>query len=1398
MKSLQSQNMLRFSIASLILTGVLVNGTYFRQIGERPKRDLDFPKLFPPQEEVIIEENDTWKVSCENLEPIEWILPFESQLAKARVSITDGELHNSRLTYVSHLELSRSNHRDTGYFSCQSRKSDPVSSKDVSARNASIYLYVKSKGNLFVNREEHLYVHVHENEETVIPCRPTDPSIQVQIIRDEREDITNELSSKSLKFDPRRGLIIQKGQEFHTGGITCIATRGDQSEQKPAFLNFIPKLEKLHPPTLTASTGRVLLGSSFQLNCHITNHQNLLPIELTLNLPRETNADETLDRFQIFVNKTSTVDGILTPRKFEKTLIIKSVRESDVGTYYCFAKQGGLSASTSYNLTEVYAKNKDFIGEPVFHGNNIITIYSTRMVQWVFTLETSPEPKFTWFDPKGHQIDHERLEKYNMIANEKNHEVKLQIDPATLEDTGLYNFVIQVGGKTGEHNDVGLFTEKTIQFELHFVQKPTVVIDVVGSRGEEDELFSYNKTYNITCQTLGYPIDQTTLKWTFQKCETKKKCDPSRSIDKGVVVPSDNNNGSIHYLYNSTIKHLANETGKFSCEVCLKPDYDSKKCGKNTTSFFLSEFSSGFMVEEPITSFTEGDDINLACAGSKYQFQKVLWERRKSDNWFPLDSPTVLSNFSHFSNLSITDLQHADEGEYRCTGIGLLSNISRQSKTIHIKVLSLEAPTLKKGNNMNGTEIILQPSDSYQLNCTLDGRPEPQMRWFKGQGAQALPSDQEITFDNLTNLNKHFTNNNQTLVIKYATSRDSGWYHCQGTNRAGSYSGSININVAQEASLSKSIWIPICALIVLLIGIIACLTWKVKVYNRKFRELDKAELKQFHEGDPSKINGNLNLADQVDLLPYDHRYEFPKDQLHLGKQIGSGAYGRVLKAKAIGIVPWESTTVVAVKTIKPHADIMHFRSLMMELKVLAHLGKHLNILNLLGACTQNLGRRELYLIVEYCRYGSILSYLHSHKTHFINQVDQETLEINFEIGRDLIDTFEKDLVQIRDEEELSVAYHRRRTTSEFSTGGDNGAQIVWNNELETNRDPSNPQQGIRYVQDPAFRGRIARTKSNHSDYNDGLDRQVNTDMTTLTNFSRDSGRQNSRISRRSQSSQRRNTRQNSFFEDGAHLRPLCTKDLLSWAYQVANGMDYLAQRNVLHGDLACRNILLAANNVVKICDFGLAKKMYKDNNYVKTSNVPMPVKWMAVESLTEYVFSIQSDIWSFGIVLWEMFTLGKTPYPGVEGGEHFSNMLSGGYRMERPDFCPQIVYELMVQCWDLVPGNRPPFHLLIQAFSRLLDEAERNHYLQLDQNFQLQMGKAPISNPLTVDNKAYLDLFRAPTFEHQTKPSAELEPNEEDGYLLPNRFVSHSEQKISEDEDNYLLANSVKLRETTD
>ena len=209
--------------------------------------------------------------------------------------------------------------------------------------------------------------------------------------------------------------------------------------------------------------------------------------------------------------------------------------------------------------------------------------------------------------------------------------------------------------------------------------------------------------------------------------------------------------------------------------------------------------------------------------------------------------------------------------------------------------------------------------------------------------------------------------------------------------------------------------------------------------------------------------------------------------------------------------------------------------------------------------------------------------------------------------------------------------------------------------------------------------------------------------------------------------------------DTETIRPIATKDLLCWAYQIAKGMEYLASQRVMHGDLACRNVLLADNNVIKICDFGLAKDIYKTDTYRKKTDGPLPVKWMAIESLQDRIFSTQSDVWSFGIVLWEIFSLGHTPYPGMVPNETFYNRLLDGYRMDKPSLCPNSIYSTMLKCWNGKPEKRPSFNKLVEDFEKYVEEGDQSQYFERHKKFEDEWHK-PI--PMQAPKPSLVDMVK--------------------------------------------------------
>ncbi|CAK9299225.1 unnamed protein product [Gordionus sp. m RMFG-2023] len=169
------------------------------------------------------------------------------------------------------------------------------------------------------------------------------------------------------------------------------------------------------------------------------------------------------------------------------------------------------------------------------------------------------------------------------------------------------------------------------------------------------------------------------------------------------------------------------------------------------------------------------------------------------------------------------------------------------------------------------------------------------------------------------------------------------------------------------------------------------------------------------------------------------------------------------------------------------------------------------------------------------------------------------------------------------------------------------------------------------------------------------------------------------------------------------------KDIMSFTHQIATGMEFLASKRMIHRDLAARNILVCLNKVVKISDFGLARDIYDKTTYLKQSNGKVPIKWMAPESLIHNVYTSLSDVWSFGILLWEIITLGATPYPGIEYA-NLANRLLGGYRMLKPIQCPDYLYEIMLNCWQLDPQARPEFSKLRNSIEDIITAYSNQEY----------------------------------------------------------------------------------------
>ncbi|XP_060867787.1 vascular endothelial growth factor receptor 1 isoform X2 [Metopolophium dirhodum] len=1179
-------------------------------------------RIWPDVPELTLTSGADLTLKCTGDVPVKWNqYQYDPSLLIERnssIDISQGLANNS---YISLLSLSRASYLDTGYYFCDLF----TEVAGVDEHNAAIYLYVQHDTHLLAIPENLVLLSQDEFGNVIIPCRPTSPDINVTLIKDE-EEIT-----ENLEYDPKIGFTLRSPSVQDSGVYYCEAMRNNSNELRELTIYINPKVHKVVMPYINSSdahTGHLIIGQNLTLNCSVS-----MDLGISFTLHWKVPNEQKLQAGHVLIGKENVYNGLklgVGNCVGSRLLSIQNVTPEDEGDYVCeVTVHSGHKNNATYKL-KTFTPDMTYLSLSVQGNVYVITRRArTRQVQWIIQVSAYPKPSLVWRDPSGKELGM-NPEKIS-VENDKSTS-KLVIKNLELFDSGTYELVAD--------NDAHV---KQITVTLLVEDKP--LVQIINSSNSK-VFHELGKMYSVECYLGGYPLPE--VDWAFKKCPNYPECEESFThIPRSMYKET----GFKETFLISSVNITAIETGILFCNATNEfgnSNYNS--------TFFVTDVSNGLAITGP-TIVVDGDDITIECGASKYMYNEYIkWIFRDlNDKEHPvnIDKNVILTNnktaLSYRSYLMIKNITNKFDGEYLCIVPELQEN---NSATILYSVLVQESKLPAILDSPNSSISIVKTGNSTQFRCYIkEGMPPPTVTWFKnGQVLKVNKNDSRL----------ELRDKNQTYVVKFAALEDEGNYVCNVSNKVGSAISTYKL-IIKDKPLEHEHFslIAFCSVLTILLGVLMiCCAVHLKREKKLKKELALAGLLHFENGAVESWNPDLGIEEQAELLPYDKRWEFPRDKLKLGKQLGSGAFGVVFKADAIGIIDKDTTTTVAVKMIKPNTDPSYIKALASELKIMIHLGRHLNVVNLLGAYTGNINKRELMVIVEYCRFGNIHQYMLKQRDCFVDQVSTDGyLDYNIK----------------------SIS--------------------------------KNPY----YVNVP--------NKTNLSEKCDDSSTQIGSDGYLVPDEVEPEWRSNYRGDYKN-----------------LIVKPSCTHDLICWSFQVARGMEYLASRKILHGDLATRNILLAEENIVKICDFGFAKTMYNSENYKKKSDKDLlPVKWMAIESLRDRVFSTQSDVWAFGIVLWEIFSLAVTPYPNIQKFNDLFNRLVEGYRMEQPKYANSEIYNIMLDCWKMNPMTRPSFTDLAERLGDLLQDGTKSHYMNLNEVYMRMNTEGSVSTD-------YLSLLTAPTY----------------------------------------------------
>ncbi|KAH8263498.1 hypothetical protein KR044_009761, partial [Drosophila immigrans] len=1392
--------------------------------------ELGVPLITPCKDSLKLVAGSDYTLRCEASEPIIWWHGDEGLLE----SESFDNVEDPERPYGIKFHISSAKVENVGAHYCIPQQLEPTDDNwteiDMielvnNEKASTIYVFVDDKSNLLVPLDP--IIKARQYTDLVIPCKPAMPETEV-LLTFNGATFSSETTGR---YDPKRGFFIVIRSVTDAGDYTCVpkipspdneeestlidvrfignghidsdeivtlipgaghvaspsdndndSDDDDDNEQhdsqdqdsddysslssrhrekrsptttttrSPPLMKLSPSREpkgpndRLNKPIISSVTrGHVYEGETFELICELYAPYNVhYQMEWTLPPRVDKRVNRTTPTFDLNVKNNTHKLG-------RSTLTVRNAKIEDKGVYKCTVKgEYGAPEFSSYKMN-IMPPNSTYltVREPSQHY--IVQEHANRSIQMNAVFEGFPAPTFKWYKPNGIEV-WETEQNFKIMSTESS--TTLKVINAQLENSGTYI----LKGTNG-------IDSKQLEFNVSVISGPVLSMD--------DVYVVEGREAHLNCTVQSYPTAVVTF--LFKPCSLKPRW-PSCSVatQNFSVTPqlsrfylisqyrTSSRPGTLSVEFIHEAVFTPTEPGIILC-VAQNMINNSPVTVQTKAHVLLGDIAQNITIDglDQSRNIAKGDEETFTCSALAYHFDGNLEWLHNGEPIAEVPGVTMESSHTSYSykkTLKFSAISDKDRGTYMCRARYINRPDEYDNREINVYVHDPEAPQWVYTNLNPKTKIERNLGDSLKLDCRSKAMPQAAVRWYKDE---VLLQETNHT---------HMRDGATTLLIPHLYPKDDGIYRCVVENRLGSIENSVTVIIANLPGVSK-FWIWMLTIFfTMLTALCAFLAIRYRQERKRHLALKAAGLANFEEGAVEHINPALSLDEQAELLPYDRGFEFPRDKLKLGKQLGAGAFGVVLKGEAQGIRNDEPVSIVAVKMVKRTADAEVVRALVSELKIMVHLGQHLNVVNLLGAVTKNIAKRELMVIVEYCRFGNIQNFLLRNRKCFINQINPMNDRIDATIMTQRIsDSF--DLHRVGGGlKYANVGYPNHPYINHMNS--------VNNNYTQNHRSNSD--------NDPRSGTRAGRTTSGGG-CSTTYDRQLDTCATEATVMTTvPEGKSSFSIILlfcthlnaalddhhvMSNNSIQPAWRSN-YKTDSTEAMTVTTTDLVSWAFQVARGMDYLSSKKVLHGDLAARNILLCEDNVVKICDFGLARSMYRGDNYKKSESGKLPIKWLALESLSDHVFSTYSDVWSFGIVLWELFSLSKVPYPGIDPNQELFNKLNDGYRMEKPPYANQELYEIMLECWRKSPDSRPLFNVLEKRFANMLGEDAANHYLDLNDPYMRSNTEYMRNRPTD-----YLSLMGSPD---EFAPAA---PRYVNGHIVPDI-------RIEDVPDDYLQMNT--------